>query len=115
MKIRTLVLFIICVSLASLLVAEDTTMITGRERREQATSAVIEWDDWYTLTLPGMDEVLVASKMFNYDIGSWKGLEADVDIYYPPDYKFKSKLIVNRSFIDLYRPMSICSLKFVAM
>lgn len=91
MKTRTLLLIIIIFSLASHLIAEDTTMITGRERREQATSAVIEWDDWYTLTLPGMDEVLVASKIFNYDIGR-RERKVDVDIYYPPDFDFKSKL-----------------------
>ena len=91
MKIRTLVLFIICVSLASLLVAEDTTMITGREKRDQAKSAGV-WDNWNALVLPGMDEVLVASKKFNFDFGWGKEWEVDFDIYYPPNYNFKSKL-----------------------
>jgi len=91
MKTKTLVLFIICVSLASLLIAEDTTMITGREKRSQAKSGG-EWDDWFALVLPGMDEVLVASKKFNFDIGWGKEWEVDFDIYYPPNYNFKSKL-----------------------
>jgi hypothetical protein len=91
MKARTLLLIIIIFSLASHLIAEDTTMITGREKREQAKIGE-SWDDWYTLTLPCMDKVLVANKKFNHDLrggGVWK---VDVDIYYPPNYNFKSKL-----------------------
>jgi acetyl esterase/lipase len=91
MKTKTVLSIIIIFSLASHLIAEDTTMITGREKREPAIS-VAPWDDWYALTLPGMDEVLVASTKFNFDIGGGKERKVEMDIYYPPDFNFKSKL-----------------------
>jgi hypothetical protein len=91
MKTRALLIIIVVFTLAFHLIAEDKTMITGREKREQAKPAAA-WDDWYALTLPGMDEVLVASKKFSYDIGGGREWEVDVDIYYPPDFDFKSKL-----------------------
>lgn len=109
MRTKTLVLFIICISLASLLNAEDTPMITGREKRTQAKAAG-GWDNWNALVLPGMDEVLVASKKGNFDIGWGREVEVDFDIYYPPDYDFKSKLPA--VFISSDFSQSKCAISF---
>jgi hypothetical protein len=91
MKVRTVILINICFLLASLLIAEETTMITGREKRDQAITTYWD-DDWYAFTLPRMNDVLVASKKFSFDIGEGREWEVDLDIYYPPDFNFTSKL-----------------------
>ena len=109
MKTRIWILLIICFSLASLLVAEESTMITGREKRNQAKDAG-GWDDWNALTLPGMDEVLVASNKFNFDFGWGKEWEVAFDIYYPPNYNFKSKLPT--VFISHEQPQYKSSISF---
>jgi hypothetical protein len=87
MKARTLITIIILFSLASLLIAEDSTMITGKEKRELAITAHYG-DDWYVLSLPGMDDVLVVTEKYN----SEKWGEVIIDIYYPPNFNFNSKL-----------------------
>jgi hypothetical protein len=90
MKTKTVLLIIVILLSASQLIAEDTKMITGREKRKQAKSAG-SWDQWYSLTLPGMDDVLVESNKFSIDMGRGKQLVVNFDIYYPPFIDFKSK------------------------
>ncbi len=109
MKVRIVISIIIFFLLALLLIAEDPAMITGRERREQATTAG-SWDNWYALNLPGMDEVLVTSKKFSFDIGGGRDWVVDVDIYYPPDFNFSTKLPA--VFIGRGRPLWKSAISF---
>jgi len=91
LKTRMLLITILLLTVVMVAIAEDPTTITGREKRKQVTTPV--WDvDWYALTLPHMNDVLVASEKLSYDIGGGREWEVEVDIYYPPDFNFTSKL-----------------------
>jgi hypothetical protein len=91
---KKFILTVIIISIISTLTGggirqSPPTIITGKEKRESWIQSM--FDDWLVLSLPGMDNVLVATDKYHTKQFGQK-VERNIDIYYPPNFDFTTEL-----------------------
>ncbi|MGD8749970.1 MAG: hypothetical protein PVG14_01035 [Anaerolineales bacterium] len=67
-------------------------LISAAEKRDQHDKSGLAVDYWSVLTLPGMDDVQVGRVVIKSVGEDPNKVEWDLDIYYPPNFDFKSQL-----------------------